>query len=182
MTIDNYSFPIDVQFIIRCNSFIFVFQCHLSLEFTSHHHDIFNLITSKLNFVISSTDRHHFDNPVYSTNFTNNPGAAGGGGPINGAVLGQVVFPLNNVACVNRVVNRFATNASSSNPPSTCKNTLNSDRERLRGFGGVEVRIPTAPIADGGEGLPNSRTYHDSFAHSSSMRRGNFYYHLRRVI
>ena len=123
--------------------------------------------------IFISLDRHHFDNPVYSTNFTNNPGPQGGGGQINGAVLGQVVFPLNNVACVNRVVNRFATNATTSNQPSTCKNTLNSDRERLRGFGGVEVRIPTAPSTEGGDSLPNSRTYHDSFAHSSSMRRGS---------
>ena len=111
---------------------------------------------------------------MYSTNFTNNPGSGGGGSAINGAVLGQVVFPLNNVACVNRVVNRFATNATNSNPPSTCKNNLNSDRERLRGFGGVEVRIPTAPSVEGGDGLPNSRTYHDSFANSSTMRRGTF--------
>jgi hypothetical protein len=117
-------------------------------------------------------DRHHFDNPVYSTNFTSNPGSSGGA--INGAVLGQVVFPLNNVACVNRVVNRFATNTTNSNPPSTCKNTLNSDRERLRGFGGVEVRIPTAPQVEA-DGLPNSRTYHDSFSHSSSTGRGEIY-------
>ena len=116
-------------------------------------------------------DRHHFDNPVYSTNFTTGPGGSGGGA-INGAVLGQVVFPLNNVACVNRVVNRFATNSMSSNGASTCKNTLNSDRERLRGFGGVEVRIPTAPTLEN-DGLTNSITYHDSVGHSSSIRRGN---------
>ena len=59
----------------------------------------------------------------------------------------------------------------SSNGASTCKNTLNSDRERLRGFGGVEVRIPTAPTLEN-DGLTNSITYHDSFGHSSSIRRG----------
>ena len=112
---------------------------------------------------------------MYSTNFTSSSGGGGStGGAINGAVLGQVVFPLNNVACVNRVVNRFATNTSNSNGHSTCKNTLNSDRERLRGFGGVEVRIPTAPPLDG-EGLTNSRTFHDSLGQTSSMRRGKYY-------
>ena len=121
-------------------------------------------------------DRHHFDNPVYSTNFTSNQQHSSGssGGAINGATLGQVVFPLNNVACVNRVVNRFATNTANPNAPGTCKNNVNSDRERLRGFGGVEVRIPTAPSLQG-ESMTNSRTCHDSFGNSSSVSRGKYY-------
>ena len=121
-----------------------------------------------------SVDRHHFDNPVYSTTFTSNQQHSGGsGGAINGATLGQVVFPLNNVACVNRVVNRFATNTTNPNASGTCKNNVNSDRERLRGFGGVEVRIPTAPPLQG-DSMTNSRTCHGSFGHSASTSRGTY--------
>ena len=118
-------------------------------------------------------DRHHFDNPVYSTTFTSNQQHSGGSGgaAINGATLGQVVFPLNNIACVNRVVNSFSTNTATPNAKGTCKHNVNSDRERLRGFGGVEVRIPTAPTLQG-DSMTNSRTCHDSFGHSSSISRG----------
>ena len=111
---------------------------------------------------------------MYSTNFTTNQQPNGvSGGVINGASLGQVVFPLNNVACVNRVVNRFATTTVCSNAPGSCKNNVNSDRERLRGFGGVEVLGPTAPRLQA-DSMPNSKTCHDSFVHSSSINRGIF--------
>ena len=123
-------------------------------------------------------DRHHFDNPVYSTNFTttNQPHHSVGpsGGQISSATLGQVVFPLNNVACVNRVVNRFITNNANPNATSSCKNNVNSDRERLRGFVGVEVRIPTAPPLQG-DSMTNSRTCHDSFGHAASTSGGKYH-------
>ena len=78
----------------------------------------------RLNF--SLADRHHFDNPVYSTSFR-----GGGPGPSgvtpNTNPVQSTHLPLNN-GC-SRVVNHFSTSASSCS--NTAKKHVNIERDKL---------------------------------------------------
>jgi hypothetical protein len=71
-------------------------------------------------FIFSTADRHHFDNPVYSTAFTGSPMASINGPPARSRLSAAHPLPdsLNN----SRVVNKLS--ASS-------KKNVNSERERL---------------------------------------------------
>ena len=74
-------------------------------------------------------DRHHFDNPVYSTSYR-------GGGPAPGPTnpVPSTHLPLNN-GC-SRVVNHFSTSASAC---SSAKKHVNIERDKL---GGGATSVP----------------------------------------
>ena len=77
----------------------------------------------RLNF---STDRHHFDNPVYSTSFRGGGPGPSGATPNTNPVQ-STHLPLNN-GC-SRVVNHFSTSASSCS--NTAKKHVNIERDKL---------------------------------------------------
>ncbi len=91
--------------------------------------NMFKLVSTKL-----FSDRHHFDNPVYSTTSQ----VASGGGPPSGqgSCPGRTSnpqrttnhFPLNN-GC-SRVINNFST-ASTSSGANAAKKHVNIEREKL---------------------------------------------------
>ncbi len=71
-------------------------------------------------------DRHHFDNPVYSTAFTGSPMASinPSSHPLRGRISGSAGGNSESISLNNsRVVNRFAVVGNAKN--------VNSERERL---------------------------------------------------
>ena len=70
-------------------------------------------------------DRHHFDNPVYSTSFTGPNRSAGSGQAPTSQISQSTHLPLNN-GC-SRVVNHFAV------PSCSTKKHVNIEREKLAG-------------------------------------------------
>lgn len=111
------------------------------------------------------SDRHHFDNPVYSTSYRGgHPGHGGPGAPPSGSnnPVQSTHLPLNN-GC-SRVVNHFSTSASSCS--NTAKKHVNIERDKL-GVGGGQG-------ACGGPNTSVPNHYQDDTEEEMEHESGNF--------